>query len=285
MPNGSSSTSLSSEHLLSLHPSPAFSPMASYSYSPSHVRHMDEERDLNTSLTIHPSSPDYTIVPPSLSTTNGSRMGGQCIRHLALISGEGEPFHMHPSIPIFLSSVSSIKSLHISWHSLDWNLLPDDQRAALIKLITLHSLEELEIIASRNFPLDLLRGFSGATLRIAFAGDLISNIFIRSMPPAPPGTQIFTNLSLMGQRNVVSFMEYFGIQPQVRDALRGLRVLCITCVDDDNQYEPRRNLDIVRSFLRSLDKSRIRELRVQDERPGKYILPVREVWSPAKAIQ
>jgi hypothetical protein len=175
---------------------------------------------------------------------------------------------MHPSIPVFLSSVSSIKSLCISWHSLDWNLLPDDQRAALIRLITLHSLEELEIIASRNFPLDLLRGFSGATLRIAFAGDLISNITILSVPQAPPGTQIFANLSLMGQRNVVSFMEYFGIQPQVRDALRGLRALCITCVDDDNQFEPRRNLDLVRSFLRSLDRSRIRELRVQDERPG-----------------
>lgn len=226
------------------------------------------EEEIET-LTIDPSDPDMTFAPPTPSALNGGQRTGLQINDFELISGEGESPYMHTSLPIFLSSLSSIKTLRISWHSLDWNLLPDNQRAALIRLITLESLVELEIIASRNFPLGLLRGFSGTRLCLAFTGDLIPNLPTRLLPQAPVGAQALVSLSLMGQRNIVSFMEYFESQPRLRDALRSLRSLCITCPDDgDDEFDSGRNLDLVRSFLRFLDGARIREFRVQDERPG-----------------
>lgn len=174
---------------------------------------------------------------------------------------------MHQSLPIFLASLSSLEILRISWHTLDWNLLPDNERHSLIRLISLESLEELEVVASCNFPLDLLQVFSGSRLHLTFSGDIIP-LSVVVQPPAC--IQELVALSLVGQQTILAFMKCVEGRPEPRTVLRSLETLCITCVEDDH-LESGRNLDIIRSFLQLLDEAKIREFRVQDERPSKAL--------------
>ncbi|KAF9444186.1 hypothetical protein P691DRAFT_358093 [Macrolepiota fuliginosa MF-IS2] len=246
----------------------------------------------NRSLTIDPSDPrcweDITSSSTSSSAaTNVARRRQQRARDLALISEDG-PSYMHPSLPVFLSSFSSITTLHISWHSLDWCLLPNDQSEALARLIGLESLEGLEITASCNFPLELLRSFSGSWLHFTFAGILLPLASApRALYQAPVRLQALVDLSLMGQRNIQMFMDYFGTRSGPRCAFPNLESLCVTCIDDDH-FESEKNLELLGSFLKFLDGSKIRELRVQDERPSAVIghtlgpqelLCLGDVWS------
>ncbi|KAF5349178.1 hypothetical protein D9756_009358 [Leucocoprinus leucothites] len=246
-------------------------------------------------LTINPSSPcPESFSPPSpliAPPSNGGRTRRPRIKHLSLISGEDGSTFMHPSLPPFLSTLTSVSTLHISWHTLDWDSLPNHQREALIRLISLESLDQLEIVASQNFPLDILRRFNGVQLHLTFTGTLTRRISTLSpplSPEAPVSLRALERLSLVGQRNIVAFMDHFQNQPEFRDALRSLEFLSITCIDDQAHFEPERNLELVGHFLRFLDGSRIREIRVQDERPNAVIghslglqdLPsLREVWN------
>jgi hypothetical protein len=175
---------------------------------------------------------------------------------------------MHPSLPSFLATLSSISTLHISWHSLDWNTLPSGQRQALILLVSLESLDELEIVASRNFPLDLLQRFCGERLYLTFTGSLSQHGLTQIPTQAPASLKALAKLSLVGQRNIVAFLNYFESHHELCGALRSINSLSVTCTDDD-QFDPRRNLEVVGQFLRFLDESRITVFRVQDERPGK----------------
>jgi len=73
-------------------------------------------------------------------------------------------------------------------------------------------------------------------------------------------------LSLAGQRNILAFMQHSQSDPSLSGALRSLESLSVTCIDD---FNPASNLELLEHFLRLLDGSKIRELRVQDERPRK----------------
>jgi hypothetical protein len=241
--------------------------------------HSTQRQNPSQRLTINPSNPGLESLSSSQtssSTTDGSRAGRPCIKHLSLISGEEGSTLMHPSLPSFLSTLSSLSIFHIAWYSLDWLRLPADQRQALIRLVSLSSLDKLEVVASQNFPLDLLRRFSGTQIHLTFAGTLITRFPISSPTQlqASVNLQALEKLSLVGQRNIVVFMEHSQSHPELCAALRRLEFLSITCIDSDlDRFESQRNLELVGHFLRFLNgpESRIRELRVQDERPSKVV--------------
>ena len=73
-------------------------------------------------------------------------------------------------------------------------------------------------------------------------------------------------LSLVGQRNILAFMQHSQSDPSLSGALQSLESLSVTCID---YFNPASNLELLEHFLRFLDGSKIRELRVQDERPRK----------------
>jgi len=153
-------------------------------------------------MIIDPSSPclETLSFPLLASSSIKSRRRRLQIEHLSLISNEGGDPHMHPSLLSFFSTLTSISTLHISWNSLDWNVLQDDHRLALTRLISLKSLDELEIVASKNLPLGLLQRFNGTRIHLTFLGTFIHQITTR-LPMRPSTSAVVTSWTT----------EYFGI--------------------------------------------------------------------------
>jgi hypothetical protein len=125
---------------------------------------------------------------------------------------EGTSGIVHPDLIQFLNRLRSLEKFVIHWKTLNWVMLEEQELGALVQLFSLPSLRELEVLASANFPLSLLRYFTGSKLCIA-----ATTLATAVMPVFPTDKQAkeqgaLIDLSLVGARNIREFRTYIEWQ-------------------------------------------------------------------------
>ncbi|KAF5349177.1 hypothetical protein D9756_009359 [Leucocoprinus leucothites] len=128
----------------------------------------------------------------------------------------------------FLDRLHALQKLVIHWKALDWVQLGEHGLRALVRLFSLPSLQELQVLASGNFPLCLLRYFAGKKLCIA-----ATTLATAVMPLFPADTEArrlgaLTDLSIVSARNIREFRTF--IEWQTDKAQTCLQfVNCLRC--------------------------------------------------------
>ncbi|KAF7761454.1 hypothetical protein Agabi119p4_9446 [Agaricus bisporus var. burnettii] len=159
----------------------------------------------DTVHTINPSDPKH----PFLFINNDE--DATHIKSLT-VHTEGTSSTLNPELIQFLNRLRCLERFVIHWKTLNWVMLEEQELGALVQLFSLPSLQRLEILASANFPLSLLRYFTGSKLCIA-----ATTLATAVMPVFPTDTQArergaLIDLSLVGARNIREFRTYIEWQ-------------------------------------------------------------------------
>ncbi|KAF9444185.1 hypothetical protein P691DRAFT_807733 [Macrolepiota fuliginosa MF-IS2] len=153
----------------------------------------------------------------------------------------------------FLDHLHSLEKFVIHWRALDWVMLGEPEIRALVRLFSLPSLHELQILASANFPLCLLQYYAGKQLSIA-----ATTLATAVTPVFPSDTEArrlgaLTELALLSASNIREFRTFIEWQAgKAHTSLRSVKCLRCSVSWGDEGAKPEESLKDIGSLLQRI---------------------------------
>ena len=189
-----------------------------------------------------PPSPNHIIVaeplkPTTTHTIDPSDVEGPSfllddqptfnIRSLT-ISTEATFGELHSKFIDFLAHLHALEVIVIHWQALDWFQLGEASLRAFVRLFSLPSLTELRVSASGNFPLCLLKYFTGKKLFISANTISTSVVLLDATSIRGRERGLLKDFSVCGTRNMQEFRTYAEWQTEnARKCLQSTK--CLRC--------------------------------------------------------
>jgi len=144
------------------------------------------------------------------------------------ISTEAASGELRSEFIDFLACLHALEVIVIHWQALDWFQLKEAGLRAFVRLFSLPSLMELRVSASINFPLCLLKYFTGKKLFISAKTSPTSVVPLLATSISGRECGFIEDLSVCGTRNMQEFRTYAEWQPE--NATKCLRsIKCLRC--------------------------------------------------------
>jgi hypothetical protein len=185
-------------------------------------------------------------------------------------TGEGSAFRY--DLAEFFNRLHGLKMLVIHWKALNWVKLKEHELQPLVRLFSLPSLQDLQILASANFPLYLLRYYTGNKLRIE-----ATTLATAVVPIYPVDNQArqgaLTEMELVSAHNIRQFRTFLEWKPEDAQAsLQFVKWLRLSTSWRDKDSLPKEVLrDVGSLLLRFGAVARgLEEVRILDWQSGKY---------------
>lgn len=188
---------------------------------------------------------------------------------------EGPSGEVRSELMEFVNRLQSLEKFVIHWKALNWVMLGENELRALVRLFSLPSLQELQILASANFPLCLLRYFSGTKLCVA-----ATTLATAVMPVFPSDIEArkaaaLMDLSLVGARNIREFRTFIEWRAnKVRSSLQSIKCLQCSVSWRDQEAKPEDVLKDIGSLLQGFGSTchGVEELRILDWQNSTFTL-------------
>ncbi|KXN86644.1 hypothetical protein AN958_09822 [Leucoagaricus sp. SymC.cos] len=159
----------------------------------------------------------------------------------------GEP---RPQFIQFLNRLHALEKLVIHWKALDWVLLGGDELQALVRLFSLPSLKELEVLASANFPLCLFRYFTAKKIHLEASAVATAVMPLFAADTQTMGQGALVDLSLVGAQNIREFRTFMEWQTdRAQEIIRSIKCLQCSISWRDQGQGPQDPLKDVSSLL------------------------------------
>ncbi len=222
-----------------------------------------------TPHTINPLDPKH----PLLFVQNDDQTAR--IRGLTIFT-EGPSGEVRSELIEFMDRLQSLEKFVIHWKALNWVMLGENELRALVRLFSLPNLQELQILASANFPLCLLRYFSGIKLCIE-----ATTLATAVMPVFPSDVEArkataLTDLSLVGARNIREFRTFVEWRAnKVQSSLQSIKCLQCSVSWRDQEAHPEDVLKDIGSLLQGFASTcnGLEELRILDWQNSTFVSP------------
>ena len=166
------------------------------------------------------------------------------------ISTEVTSGELHSKFIDFLAHLHALEVIVIHWQALDWFQLGEASLRAFVRLFSLPSLTELWVSASGNFPLCLLKYFTGKKLFISAYTISTSVVLLDVTSISGRGSGFIKDLSVYGTRNMQEFRTYAEWQPEnARKCLQSTK--CLRCHTSwrDPDSRPEEVMRVLGTFL------------------------------------
>lgn len=204
---------------------------------------MAETFEPSTAHSINP----YDAKQPLLFIKDDQRASH--IRRLTIFT-EAASGELRSELIDFLARLHALEMFVIHWRALDWLQLGEAGLQAFVRLFSLPSLMELQVLASVNFPLCLLQYFMGRKLCIS-ATTTVTSV----MPLLPADIQArkcgaLRDMMVGGARNIQeirTFIEWQTDRAQV--CLRFINCLRCNISWRDSGAKPQEVMRVLGSFL------------------------------------
>ena len=166
------------------------------------------------------------------------------------ISSEAATGELRSEFIDFLACLRALEVIIIHWKALDWFQLGEASLRAFVRLFSLPSLTELQLSASGNFPLCLLKHFTGKKLFISAYTISTSVVLLDVTRVSGRESGFIKDLAVHGTRNMQEFRTYAEWQPEnARKCLQSTK--CLRCHTSwrDPDSRPEEVMRVLGTFL------------------------------------
>jgi len=150
----------------------------------------------------------------------------------------------------FLARLHALEVIVIHWQALDWLRLGEAGLREFVRLFSLPSMKELQVSASANFPLCLLKYFTGKKLSISVHANPTSVVPLHATSISGRESGFLEDLSVYGTQNMQEIRTYAEWQPE--NAQKYLRsIKCLRCHTSwrDSGAKPEEVMRVLGTFL------------------------------------